>query len=70
VSVRRVGALPFPEVPAYTTVDLRAGWLPATGIELSVAAQNIFDNDHAEFGNASTRSQFGRAIYAELGWSH
>jgi len=62
VTVRHVSALANPEVPAYTTGDLRYGWRPRRDLELSVTGQNLFGGEHAEFTAPATRSQFGRSV--------
>jgi iron complex outermembrane receptor protein len=69
VAVRRVAALPFPAVSAYTAVDLRYGWRMSHTVELSVAAQNLFDPEHAEFGAVPGNSEVGRSVLLQLRWS-
>lgn len=64
--LRRVGALPSPAVPAYTAVDLRLGWRPDPRWELSLAARNLFDPGHPEFGGAATRGEIARSVTAGL----
>jgi iron complex outermembrane receptor protein len=68
-SVRHVAALPSPDVPAYTAVDLRLAWHPNERLELALSGQNIFDARHIEFGDALTASQIERAFQASLTWS-
>ena len=67
VSVRHVGALPVPAVPAYTAVDMRWGWRVTPAVELSLNLQNLFDRNHAEFGDVSA-SQVRRAGWLKLVW--
>ncbi|MDH3560056.1 MAG: TonB-dependent receptor [Gammaproteobacteria bacterium] len=43
ISVNRV------EIDSYTELDLRLGWRPRTGIEISLTGQNLLDNQHTEF---------------------
>jgi iron complex outermembrane receptor protein len=69
VTVRQVGALSRPAVPAYTAVDLRFGWRINPGLELSLVGQNLFDPQHAEFGAAPGRSEYRRAVFAKLVWT-
>lgn len=69
VIVRRVGALPDPAVPAYTAVDLHYGWKVRYGVELSVAAQNLFDRSHPEFNAAAGRQEIPRSIALRVRWS-
>lgn len=69
VIVRRVGALPDPAVPAYTAVDLHYGWKVRTGVDLSVAVQNLFDRSHPEFNAANGRQEIPRSIALRIRWS-
>jgi iron complex outermembrane receptor protein len=66
VIVRHVSALPNPVVPAYVAVDLRLGWKPRPGLELSITGRNLFNGSHAEFGAPLTRSEFGPSVYLKL----
>jgi iron complex outermembrane recepter protein len=66
--VRHVGALPLPAVPAYTVVDARWGWQVSPTVELSLTVQNLFDREHAEFGDAASASQSRRAGWLKLLW--
>ncbi|MES2742615.1 MAG: TonB-dependent receptor [Pseudomonadota bacterium] len=65
-SLRRVAALSSPEVPAYSAIDMRIGWRPRPGLELSLSGRNLFGPGHAEFTDISTRSQFERSVFARL----
>jgi iron complex outermembrane receptor protein len=49
VMARRSAALENATVPAYTAVDVRAGWRPIRGVELSLLIQNLFDPRHQEW---------------------
>lgn len=69
VTVRRVGALPDPAVPAYTAVDLRYGWRASPQAELSVMVENLFDAHHPEFHAAPGRSEIGRGVRVQLRWA-
>ncbi|WP_084676996.1 TonB-dependent receptor plug domain-containing protein [Massilia niastensis] len=69
VTLRRVGALSQPVVPAYTAVDLRLGWRIRKGLELSLVGQNLFDSAHAEFGAPPGRSEYRRAALLTLVWN-
>ncbi len=68
VSVRRVGALPNPAVPAYTAVDARVGIRVSRELELSLSVQNAFDPGHAEFNAPATASQIARSAFFKLVW--
>ncbi|MCC2634467.1 MAG: hypothetical protein K0S48_2353, partial [Ramlibacter sp.] len=47
--LRRVGALPAPAVPAYTSLDARIGWQVTSRVEVSLLGQNLLNDRHAEF---------------------
>ena len=68
VSVRHVGALPNPAVPAYTTADVRFGWDLPHNLSLSLLALNLFGPPRLEFGTPATASEFGRGLYVKLQW--
>jgi iron complex outermembrane receptor protein len=69
VTLRRVGALSMPTVPAYTGVDVRYGWRIHRGLELSVIGQNLLGGNHAEYGAPAGRSVSDRALYVKLVWN-
>ncbi|WP_420474982.1 TonB-dependent receptor plug domain-containing protein [Noviherbaspirillum sp. ST9] len=66
VTVRRVGALSAPAVPAYTAVGFRYGWRFRPGLELSVVGQNLNGGGHGEFTDVSTRSELERSIFFKI----
>ncbi|HXC39348.1 MAG TPA: TonB-dependent receptor [Burkholderiales bacterium] len=66
ITLRRVGALPNPSVPAYTALDARYGWTVRPGVEVSLVGQNLLDAAHPEFGAPATRSEIGRALFVRL----
>ncbi|MES1982136.1 MAG: TonB-dependent receptor [Pseudomonadota bacterium] len=68
LSIRRVGKLPNPEIPAYTALDIRYGWKIRHDLELSVNALNLLNPSHAEFGAAPARSVYDRSAYVNLLW--
>jgi iron complex outermembrane receptor protein len=49
VAVYRVGALPAPDIPAYTRLDLHLGWRPMDHVAISLSAQNLLQARHQEF---------------------
>jgi iron complex outermembrane receptor protein len=63
VTARRVSERSNPAVPAYSAVDLRYGWRPRRGIDLSVTGLNVFGKGHGEFTDVSTRTEIGRGIF-------
>ena len=67
-AVRRVGALPDPAVPAYTTFDARLAWLLRPRLDISLAVSDLFNRRHQEFGNLATAATFGRSAIVKLMW--
>lgn len=68
LALRHVGELPNPAVPAYTVLDARIGWRPVRNLELSLAVQNVFDREHAEWGVDGNRASFGRNFFLKAVW--
>ena len=68
LSVRYVGAMSAPQVPAYTAADLRWGWRVRPDLELSLTLRNLNDPRHPEWGAAGTRSEIPRALIAKAIW--
>src|SRR5260221_4210138 len=66
VIARRVSERSSPEVPAYSAVDVRYGWQPGKGVEVSVTGQNLFDKGHGEFTDVSTRTSIGRGGFVNV----
>lgn len=66
--LRYVDDLPFPQVPSYTTLDLRLGWEPLVGLELSLVGQNLLEERHVQFGSPMNREAVERGVYGELLW--
>jgi iron complex outermembrane receptor protein len=70
VSLRRVGALPNPNVPSYTALDARWGWQVQRDLEVSVTLTNLFDRRHPEFGAPATRGELERGVFFKMIWQH
>ena len=68
VIVRYVGALPNPSVASYTVMDVRYGVPLRRDLELILAAKNLLDAPHAEFG-ANGTSLVSKGGYVELKWT-
>ncbi|HEV7427606.1 MAG TPA: TonB-dependent receptor [Thermoanaerobaculia bacterium] len=66
VIARAVSPRSNPAVPSYSAVDLRFGWKPQPGIELSVTGQNLFGRSHGEFSNRATRTEIGRGVFFKI----
>jgi iron complex outermembrane recepter protein len=69
VMLRRVAALPFPAIPAYTAVDLRYGWHVTSELEASLVLRNSLDPGHAEFNGTLGNSEIKRSALVQLRWS-
>lgn len=68
LTLRSVGGLSSSEVPSYTELDARLGWMITKGVSLSVSGFNLLDREHPEFGSLPTRSEFRRSVYMEASW--
>lgn len=68
LSIRHVGALPDPAVPAYTALDSRLAWQYSPDLEVSVTVLNAFDPSHAEWGPSPGRAEFQRSAAVQLRW--
>jgi iron complex outermembrane receptor protein len=68
VTVRHVGSLPSPLVPAYTAVDMRFAWQVSPRLELAVIGQNLFDARHYEFNAITAASQIERRLFVKATW--
>jgi outer membrane receptor protein involved in Fe transport len=57
-------------VPSYAVADLQWSWRPTGRVDLTVAARNLFDRRHREFGGLATPPQdtvmLGRVVDAVL----
>ena len=49
VTLRYVDPLPSLNIQSYYSLDARLGWKPLATLELSVAGQNLLNNQHLEF---------------------
>jgi len=68
IAIRRVGALPLPQVAAYTAVDARFAWKVSPQLELAVFGQNLFDPRHVEFNAVPVASQIPRRVFLSATW--
>ena len=66
--LRYVSPLKHQSVPGYTELDLRLGWRPASGWELSLLGQNLLHAQHAEFNTPGTRRELQRGVYGKASW--
>ena len=68
VMVRRVGRLPAPAVPAYTSVDASWGLQVSPTLRLSLLARNLFDPGHREFNAPAAASEIERRFLLQATW--
>jgi iron complex outermembrane receptor protein len=66
VTLRYVGSLPRPAVPAYYEMDVRWMWALRPDTEISLVGQNLLHKSHAEFGGEPGRSEFERSVMLKL----
>lgn len=66
IIARAVSPRSNPAVPSYSAVDLRFGWRPQPGMELSVTGQNLFGKSHGEFADIATRTEIGRGVFIKI----
>jgi iron complex outermembrane receptor protein len=54
-------------VPDYTRLDMRLGWTPLKGLDLSLIGQNLLQSEHAEFSPFlyQTSEEIGRSVIAK-----
>jgi iron complex outermembrane receptor protein len=71
-AVRYVDHIPQFDINSYTEADLRLGWKPKDGLDLSIVGRNLLDNGHKEFeGNTFgvPSSDIERSVYLKITWS-
>jgi iron complex outermembrane receptor protein len=59
-------------IPSYLRLDLRLGWQPIKGVDISLVGQNLLDDRHPEFGallgQAAQPSEVPRGMYGMVTW--
>ena len=63
IILQRMGELPSPKVPAYTSLDVRLGWNISHAATLELVGQNLLDSAHPEFGSAAVRGEVPRSVF-------
>jgi iron complex outermembrane recepter protein len=53
ISLRHVGKLPAPAVPAYTALNVNFGWSLTRDLELGITGRNLGDPQHQEFASGN-----------------
>jgi iron complex outermembrane recepter protein len=65
---RYVDTLNNPHVPSYGTFDARLAWWYKGCLEFSIVGQNLWDNQHPEFGAVATRREIPRSVFGKIAW--
>jgi hypothetical protein len=55
-------------VPGYGTFDARLAWWYQGNLEFSIVGQNLWDNQHPEFGPVATRQEIPRSVFGKIAW--
>jgi iron complex outermembrane receptor protein len=66
---RYVDTLENPHVPSYVSFDARLAWRWRENLEISIVGQNLWDDQHPEFGAAATREEIPRSVFGKIAWS-
>ena len=66
-TLRRVGALPSPALPAYTELSARIGWRVSPSLELSLNGSNLLHARHMEFP-APIGAEIQRSFFLQAEW--
>jgi iron complex outermembrane receptor protein len=71
-SLYYVDAVENQDIPSYVRLDLRLGWQPRPGIDVSLVGQNLAEARHLEFGPSFTRlpTQVPRSVYGRVTWRY
>jgi iron complex outermembrane recepter protein len=56
------------DVPAYTELDARIGWLPRPDLEFSLVGTSLLDRAHPEGGAVTSRREIERSVHARMIW--
>jgi iron complex outermembrane receptor protein len=74
LAVRYVDPLPDFHVSGYVALDARLGWKLLPGLEIAVAAQNLFDKRHPEFAPEGFllihTTESPRSVYGKITWTY
>ena len=71
VWLRYIGSISLYGVPDYTGLDVRLGWHPIKGIELSIVGKDLLDPHHPEYVDNFLHIQeteVPRSIYGKVTW--
>lgn len=68
IALRSISGLSSSDVPQYSALDARLGWLVTKDVEVSLAGFNLLDSRHPEFGSLPARSEIERSVYGKILW--
>jgi iron complex outermembrane recepter protein len=69
VYFRHSGSRPEPVVRAYSEIDLRVGWAPRAGWDLSLVGQNLLHPRHSELLPVNApHYDFRRGVFVRSRW--
>lgn len=71
ITLRAVAALESQGIDSYESFDVRLGWRPTRELELSLAVENLLDDEHVEFFNEIAQTPgvaLGRSAFARAAW--
>ena len=66
VDGRYVDTLHNPHVPSYVSFDVRVAWWWKDKLEISIVGQNLWDDQHPEFGAVATREEIPRSVFGKV----
>ncbi len=70
--LRYVDGLPSQAIPGYASMDVRLGWSPVEGLELSVVGQNLLDPQRTEYIPEAyvptSALEVQRGVYGKVTW--
>ena len=49
--------------------DARLAWRWRDNLEISIVGQNLWDDQHPEFGAGATREEIPRSVFGKVAWS-
>jgi iron complex outermembrane recepter protein len=67
-SLRYVGALPHPAVPAYCELNTRLGWQVTRALDLSLTGDNLLHARHREFLEEGVTDDVPRSYFMQARW--
>ena len=65
-TLRAVGELPDPRVPAYASATFRLAWQATRHLEVALIGRDLLSAQHPEFGPPAVRDEFERSVHARL----